>query len=164
MQVDVEGAVRTARLAAQFDWTWYLDKDLSAFCDAAGWSLGESSDRRTDIRTDLRVRPPRASVARRRRMFDEMSVHVSDEIDRSIPWAQRRRSLVDAFAALGEGLTLALDNPTRVTPGESAMMSWECPRVWIKLQIVYDTVYLYLISQESQATADAAARYDAGYW
>ncbi|MFE3758880.1 DUF6301 family protein [Nocardia tengchongensis] len=164
MQVDVEGAVRTARLAAEFDWTWYLDKDLPRFCDAAGWDLGESTEYRTDMRTDLRVQRPHASVRRVKRMFDTMLVHVSDEIDQSIPWAERRRFLVDGFAALGNGLFPAMGRPTRIAPGQSAMMSWEHPRVWIELKIFSNTVMLSLISQEWQATADAEARYEAGEW
>ncbi|MGW5106684.1 DUF6301 family protein [Nocardia sp. NPDC004123] len=164
MRVDVEGAVRTARLAAEFDWTWYLDKDLPRFCDAAGWDLGESTEYGTDMHTDLRVVHPRASVWRRKRMFDTMLVHVSDEIEASIPWAERRRSLVDGFAALGNGLFPAMGPPTRIAPGQSAMMSWEHPRVWIELKIFSDTVMLTLISQDWQATADAEARYLAGDW
>ncbi|MFE3188037.1 DUF6301 family protein [Nocardia sp. NPDC059240] len=164
LQVDVEGAIRTARLAAEFDWTWYLDKDLPGFCDAAGWDLGESTEYRTDLRTDLRVQRPYASADRQKRMFDEVSVLVSDEIDPSISWAQRRRPLVDGFAAVGNGLFPAMGSPTRVAPGESAMMSWERPLVWIQLKIVYNTIVLSLISQESQETADGEARYLAGNW
>ncbi|MTE11506.1 DUF6301 family protein [Nocardia aurantiaca] len=163
MHVDVEGAVRTARLAAEFDWTWYLDKDLPRFCDAAGWNLGESTEYGTDMCTDLRVQRPHASATRCKRMFDELSVLVSDEID-PFPWAQRWRSLVDGFAAVGNGLLPVMGNPTRLAPGENAMMSWEHPRVWIELKIVFNTVRLNLISQEGQANADAAARYEAGDW
>ncbi|MEV0339169.1 DUF6301 family protein [Nocardia sp. NPDC050713] len=164
MHVDIEGAARTARMAAEFGWTWYLDKDLPGFCDVAGWSLGESTEYRTNLHTDLRLQRPHASVTRRKRMFDKMSVLVSDKIDSSASWAQRQRSLVDGFAALGNGLFPVMGSPTRLAPGEDAMMSWEHPRVWIELKVVYDTVNLNLISQEWQATADAEARYEAGDW
>ncbi len=40
MHVDIEGATRIVRLAAEFDWTWALD-DLEPFCAQAGWEVVE---------------------------------------------------------------------------------------------------------------------------
>ena len=57
MHVDIEGATRIARLAAEFDWTWAVD-DLEPFCAQAGWELVEFGQTGGSIRTDLRVGRP----------------------------------------------------------------------------------------------------------
>lgn len=54
MHVDIEGATRIARLAAEFDWTWSVD-DLEPFCAQAGWEVVELDQTGASIRTGLRV-------------------------------------------------------------------------------------------------------------
>ena len=54
MHVDIEGATRIARLAAEFDWTWAVD-DLEPFCAQAGWEVVELDQTGASIRTGLRV-------------------------------------------------------------------------------------------------------------
>jgi hypothetical protein len=43
LHADIQGAVRTARLAADFDWTWAAE-DLERFCTTAGWHTERFSD------------------------------------------------------------------------------------------------------------------------
>ena len=61
MHVDIEGATRIARLAAEFDWTWAVD-DLEPFCAQAGWELVELRQGGASIRTNLHVSRPKANM------------------------------------------------------------------------------------------------------
>ncbi|WP_027503353.1 DUF6301 family protein [Rhodococcus sp. UNC363MFTsu5.1] len=54
MHADIEGAVRTARLAARFDWTWDSE-DLERFCAAAGWQALRRSDTAATLTTNLDI-------------------------------------------------------------------------------------------------------------
>ncbi|MFI1239993.1 DUF6301 family protein [Nocardia salmonicida] len=164
LSADYDGAVRIATLAAGFDWTWYIDKDLQRFCDAAGWSITGSIKWRDDLRTDLRIQSRSAEVGFRKRMFDDIWLPVTDPVDQSLPFEQRRTALVDTFAAFGDRLTDALGPPTRREPGEDGTLLWDRHRVWIRLEVGRRDIRLHLVSAERQATADAAAKHDAGDW
>ncbi|GAB2636479.1 DUF6301 family protein [Nocardia goodfellowii] len=63
MQVDTQGAVQTARCAADFDWTWSV-ADLGRFGRTMGWTRvkGRYGD---SFETDLQVNEPIAQVGYR---------------------------------------------------------------------------------------------------
>lgn len=164
LPADYDGAVRIALLAAGFDWTWYIDKDLQRFCDAAGWSSTGSTEYRDDLRTDLDIQSRSAAVGFVKRMFDDIWLPVTDQLDESLPPERRQKALVATFAAFGDRLIEALGPPTRREPGETGTLLWDRYRVWIRLEVGLEDIHLRLASWEFQATADAEAKYDAGDW
>ncbi|MGW3541124.1 DUF6301 family protein [Nocardia niigatensis] len=164
LPADYDGAVRIAVLAAGFDWTWYIDKDLQRFCDAAGWAITGSTKYRDDLRTDLSIQSRSATVGFVKRMFDDIWLPVTDQVDESLPWDQRQKALVDTFAAFGDRLIEALGPPTRREPGDDGTLLWDRYRVWIRLEVGPGDIRLHLVSWEYQATADAEAKYLAGDW
>ncbi|MFI6166306.1 DUF6301 family protein [Nocardia sp. NPDC051052] len=161
---DYDGAVRIALLAAGFDWTWYIDKDLQRFCDAAGWSITGATKCRDDLRTDLGIQSQSATVGFVKRMFDDIRLPVTDQLDKSLPWERRQKALVATFAAFGDRLIEALGPPTRCEPGATGTLLWDRYRVWIRLEVGLGDIRLHLVSWEYQATADAEAKHDAGDW
>ncbi|GAB3212503.1 DUF6301 family protein [Nocardia tengchongensis] len=161
---DYDGAVRIATLAAGFDWTWYIEKDLQRFCDAAGWSITGSTEYGDDLRTDLRIQSRSAKVGFVKRMFDDIRIPVTDRLDQSLPWEQMRTALADTFAAFADRLIDALGPPTRREPDEDGTLLWDRHRVWIRLEVGVRDIRLHLVSWEWQATADAEAKYHAGDW
>ncbi|MCU1644953.1 MAG: hypothetical protein JWN03_5228 [Nocardia sp.] len=164
LPADYDGAVRIATLAAGFDWTWYIDKDLQRFCDAAGWSITGSNEYRDDLRTDLSIQSRSATVGFMKRMFDDIWLPVTDRLDESLPWEQRRKALADTFVVFGDRLIEALGPPTGREPGETGTLLWDRYRVWIRLEVGSGDIRLHIVSWEWQAAADAEAKYDAGDW
>ncbi|WP_405166732.1 DUF6301 family protein [Nocardia sp. NBC_01499] len=133
MQVDIEGAVRIAALAKEFDWTGYVD-DLPQFCDLAGWEIARSGENGATLRTDMDVRRPEARVFKQKRIFEYISPYVTDIVDRSVQWGEARKLVVDAFADLGNALISTIGIPDRTIPGIHPAMGWDNLNISIDLR------------------------------
>ncbi|MGY0502157.1 DUF6301 family protein [Nocardia sp. FBN12] len=133
MQVDAEGAVRVARLAKEFEWTGDID-DLRRFGEVAGWEVTWSGDNGITFLTNLDVMRPEARTFMRKRTFSDISLYVTDIVDRSVPWVQCRQLVVDSFVDLGGALEAVLGVPTRKDPGVQAAIGWDYLGVSINLR------------------------------
>ena len=107
MHVDIEGATRIARLAAEFDWTWAVD-DLEPFCAQAGWELVELRHAGGSIRTNFHVSRPTANMFGRQHRMDSISILVTDVADDATPMTLVRPLLVEGFTNLDVALTALL--------------------------------------------------------
>ncbi|MDF2899187.1 MAG: hypothetical protein K0Q46_5973, partial [Rhodococcus erythropolis] len=119
MHVDIEGATRIARLAAEFDWTWAVD-DLEPFCAQAGWELVELDQTGASIRTGLRVGRPESIMFGRQHRMDWISIFVSDVADDATPMTVVRPLLVEGFTNLDVAFTALLGTATSAEPGPEA--------------------------------------------
>ncbi|MFE4456559.1 DUF6301 family protein [Nocardia tengchongensis] len=129
MQADVAGALRTARLAAKFDWSW-TDRDLDRFCSAAGWTPQKSDTGSAFLQTSLDVVKARAYA----RLNDGWlsSISKSGLLLISVPVAGLPtgsgagwfESSGDAFAAIATQLMGLLGNPDRHTAGSVPALTW----------------------------------------
>ncbi|AGT95606.1 hypothetical protein O5Y_28945 [Rhodococcus erythropolis CCM2595] len=128
MHVDIEGATRIARLAAEFDWTWAVD-DLEPFCAQAGWELVELRQGGASIRTNLHVCRPKAMTV-------------------------VRPLLDEGFANLTAALTSVLPIPTYSEPGPEATIRWDLPKVVVELSMRPRAIHLQLTSPKYQAWVD----------
>ncbi|MGW0247611.1 DUF6301 family protein [Nocardia goodfellowii] len=133
MRVDIEGAVQIARLAKDFDWTGYVD-DLPRFSQLAGWEPSWSSGSGVTYRTGMELLRPEALAFKRKRIFADISVYVTDIIDDSVPWEESRKLVIDAFADLGNALTEEMGIPVRTVPGLHPQLGWDYPNISINLR------------------------------
>ncbi|MGY4103612.1 DUF6301 family protein [Nocardia sp. R16R-3T] len=159
MNVDIEGAIRIARLAAEFDWTWRID-DIPRFCESVGWQIVESWDNGAELRTDLQLQRPVAYVHPQKRIIDDISCLVTDIADDELPWVEIRRLVVNAFADLAEGITENLGIPTYGLPGSHATMAWNRENVILKLSASPQVVNLNFVGPEHQKFLDEVAARD----
>ncbi|KAB2584834.1 hypothetical protein BS297_13510 [Rhodococcus erythropolis] len=153
MHVDIEGATRIARLAAEFDWTWAVD-DLEPFCAQAGWGLVESDQTGASMRTNLHVSRPTANMFGRQHRMDSISIFVTDLADDATPMTVVRPLLVEGFTNLDVALTALLGTVTSAEPGPTAALRWDLPKAVISLHLSVSAIYLDLKSPGYQAWMD----------
>ncbi|WP_405164773.1 DUF6301 family protein [Nocardia sp. NBC_01499] len=153
MHADIEGAIRIARLAAEFDWTGKVD-DVEPFCAAAGWELVQGEGISPWIRTDFAVNRPIAAVDLMKRRIDLLSIYATDVADVEAPYARVKGEVYDCFVELGQALTETLGPPTRREAGEDAMLGWDLPKIVVELTTSIGAVYLDLVSCEYRAELD----------
>lgn len=137
MRVDLDGAVRVARLAASFRWTWTF-ADLESFCAVAGWRVAESWALETTLTTDLDVDSPRADAStflglrrwrRGRSVMNSLTVWVSDISSEPDADAQVNAGLT----ALTERLTTEIGAPDSPDDYSATAARWDLPDVRIRL-------------------------------
>ncbi|PBI97177.1 hypothetical protein BKP42_31560 [Rhodococcus erythropolis] len=151
MHVDVEGAARIARLAAEFDWTWAVD-DLEPFCAQDGWELVELDQNGASMRTGLRVGRPEPIMFGRNRTMRYISIFVSDVADDATPMTVVRPLLVEGFTNLDVAFTALLGTATSAEP--EATIRWDLPKAVITLNRGVSAIHLHLKSPGYQAWAD----------
>eukprot|EP01133_Synstelium_polycarpum_P023764 gene23764-28493_t len=151
MHVDIEGATRIARLAAEFDWTWAVD-DLEPFCAQAGWELVELRHAGGSIRTNFHVSRPTANMFGRQHRMDSISILVTDVADDATPLTVVRPLLVEGFTNLDVALTALLGTATSAEP--EATIRWDLPKAVITLNLGVSAIHLHLKSPGYQAWAD----------
>ena len=153
MHVDIEGATRIARLAAEFDWTWTVD-DLEPFCTQAGWEVVELDQNGASIRTNLHVSRPKANMYRFNRSMQYISILVTDLADDATPMPVVRPLLDEGFTNLDVALTALLGAATSAEPGPEAVLRWDLPKAVITLNLSVSAIFLDLKSPEYQAWMD----------
>ncbi|WP_027503352.1 DUF6301 family protein [Rhodococcus sp. UNC363MFTsu5.1] len=153
MHVDIEGATRIARLAAEFDWTWAVD-DLEPFCAQAGWELVELRQGGASIRTTINVSRPESVMYRRNRSMRYFSAYVSDVADNATPMTVVRPLLDEGFTNLAVAFTALLGAATSAEPGPEAVLRWDLPKAVISLHLGFRAIHLDLTSPGYQAWLD----------
>ncbi|MDN5547688.1 MAG: DUF6301 family protein [Rhodococcus sp. (in: high G+C Gram-positive bacteria)] len=153
MHVDVEGAARIARLAAEFDWTWAVD-DLEPFCAQAGWEVVESDQTGASIRTGLRVGRPESIMFGRQHRMNWISIFVTDVADDATPMTVVRPLLDEGFTNLDVAFTALLGTATSAEPGPEATIRWDLPKAVITLHRGFSAIHLALKSPKYQAWMD----------
>ena len=153
MHVDIEGATRIARLAAEFDWTWSVD-DLEPFCARAGWEVVELDQTGASIRTGLRVGRPESIMFGRQHRMDWISIFVSDVADDATPMTVVSPLLVEGFTNLDVAFTALLGTATSAEPGPEATIRWDLPKAVITLNLGFSAIHLHLTSPGYQAWVD----------
>ncbi|MGB3362341.1 MAG: DUF6301 family protein [Rhodococcus qingshengii] len=153
MHVDIEGATRIARLAAEFDWTWSVD-DLEPFCAQAGWEVVELDQTGASIRTGLRVGRPESIMFGRQHRMDWISIFVSDVADDATPMTVVRPLLVERFTNLDVAFTALLGTATSAEPGPEATIRCDLPKAVITLNLGFSAIHLHLTSPGYQAWVD----------
>jgi hypothetical protein len=153
MHVDIEGATRIARLAAEFDWTWSVD-DLEPFCAQAGWEVVELDQTGASIRTGLRVGQSESIMFGRQHRMDWISIFVSDVADDATPMTVVRPLLVEGFTNLDVAFTALLGTATSAEPGPEATIRWDLPKVVVELGMSPRAIHLQLTSPKYQAWVD----------
>ncbi|MFD6104446.1 DUF6301 family protein [Nocardia salmonicida] len=135
MQTDIEGAIRVARLASSFDWTWTSD-NLDNFSTTVGWHAQRYSSRSVTFQTGLNLgrdwaeaRFDRHRLATTQPGQDvEVSyarVSISDRVDPDDLYS--REELVDIFAEMHGRLVAELGSVSRRNIGSTPGLVWDLP-------------------------------------
>lgn len=168
MHVDIDGAVRIARIAADFEWTWTL-ADLQPFCAKTGWKITESRKLGVNLVTDLAINRLDASVyhsrdlkrwRRNRSIVREISIFVSDVSDEPDVAAQIDSALITLIEQFSREL-----GPTAPPEEDSHPTGrWDLRNVVVLLSGNYPSnrtpwlgsIHLKLVSPAVQALRDTA--------
>ncbi|QVI19079.1 hypothetical protein KHQ06_21705 [Nocardia tengchongensis] len=147
MHADIEGAVRIARLAADFEWTWTVE-NIERFCRIAGWQQPVSDEFGfgAEILTDLRVSRPAAYAAYDSDFYQltglpegevpYIVVALSDAIPGDSP--EIYEPLVDSFSEITDRLVPAFGQPFRLH-GDRPRIVWDLPGlVTLVLELAFD--------------------------
>ncbi|MFE3058676.1 DUF6301 family protein [Nocardia sp. NPDC059239] len=142
MQVDIAGAVRIARLAADFEWTWTVE-NLKRFYREAGWQSESDQDLGGKLRTGLMVSVPcgyaeYAPDFFRDYVIDEGEVEyllalVTDMVEDTS--RDGHIWLVDAFVELADQLALELGTPLGRVTASNPRIAWILPRAVLFLSV-----------------------------
>ncbi|MFF0632977.1 DUF6301 family protein [Nocardia sp. NPDC004151] len=150
MHVDIDGATRIARTAAEFDWTWYVE-DIERFCSTLGWEVASRGEYGAEIHTNLPISHPAADVYWQKRTVNYISTRISDM---PVESNEQRRALLAGFAELPEALIEVLGAPTGMLTDEQAVIRWDLPKVVLFIRLSDHAVSLKLVSPEYQAWKD----------
>ncbi|MFX0581170.1 DUF6301 family protein [Nocardia nepalensis] len=151
MHADIEGAIRIAGLAAQFDWSGKID-DIEPFCAVAGWEIVHEEGMDPLIRTDLAVNRPVAYIYLRKRRMDYLSIYVTDAAAPDVIPLEVEPELRGCFTDLGRALTETLGAPTRHDTDEE--LRWDLSEIVIRLVRGIGSVDIDLVGRQYQAEMD----------
>ncbi|MEU4416478.1 DUF6301 family protein [Nocardia salmonicida] len=132
MQADIEGAVRIARIARDFAWTWGQE-DIERFRLTAGWTLLRRGDHgNTCLSTDLRVNLNRANAYSNRQYIrgregrdeslERLAINITDvarDADEVLSTA-----LSECFDQLTERLTREFGRASHTESKPDAEIGW----------------------------------------
>jgi len=153
MHADVDGAARTARAAAEFDWTWAVE-DLTRFCLITGWEITELRKRGASVTTNLAVNRPDANVSFGDGEMKYLSIYITDSVDSNAGEMAARQ--VDLFADLSTRLTTELGSPTWRKPGSNAKVGWNKAKARITLTAIPGLIHLRIVNPAYQEWIDSA--------
>lgn len=132
MNADLDGALRIANLAADYDWLWTAE-NAESFCRLAQFQIDQRHPELAALQTSLCVNPHTgfmmssrkllASAGRPSQSVVQLSVQITDSGDESSP--SLHKSLVDLFADLSGSFIAEFGSPTRWSPGEYAEIGWD---------------------------------------
>lgn len=147
MHADIEGAVRIARLAADFDWTWTVE-NLELFCRVAGWQQPAPDEfgYGAEIQTDLSVSRPAAYAA-----YDSSCYRLTGLPDGEVPYivvavsdampgdsAEVHEALINSFSEMTARLVREFGQPFRLHGGRTRI-GWDLPGlVTLVLELAFD--------------------------
>ncbi len=140
MSADLHGAVRIARIAAEFDWTW-TRRDVRRLCEVTGWREVSRSDLLVSLETDLDVPEPvsyvftglhRVPALRKAGQDIEfISAYVATSPVGAQPPADAE--VAEHYSRVRDSLAAGLGSPTWHTSGLEIETAWELPQVVISL-------------------------------
>ncbi|MFF2556479.1 DUF6301 family protein [Nocardia sp. NPDC058058] len=141
MHVDIDGAVRIARVAADFGWTWTL-ADLQPFCTKTGWRITKFRELGAELTTNFAVNRQDASASlpegirrwrRDRSDMDQLSIFVSDVSDEADVITQIDSALMTMIEQFSQEL-----GPSAPSEDDSHPTGrWDLPDVVIRLNGSY---------------------------
>ncbi|MFF2397424.1 DUF6301 family protein [Nocardia sp. NPDC058114] len=147
MNGDIEGAVRVAKAAKAFSWTW-ADEDVERFRSVVGWEFLGRNRESYSLATDLDVNIPHADVScdgfllRKyggdRESILQISVYVTDIAKDQV---EHLRQLFDQFSAQ---LTRELGEPDEKIAGEK--IEWSTPSGIIALMGGAMSIHLEVVN------------------
>jgi hypothetical protein len=147
LQADLDGAVRVAQLAAEFDWSWKPD-DVQRFCQAAGWTVTDIFEGGATLTTDLDLARP-AAYPRFRDDLKSILVFVAAVPDGEYDGTTRPASELDTD--LVKRLTGLFGKPTRRRRTKRGVESdWELPTLAITITPGDTSIGLHLNSPAYQ--------------
>lgn len=150
MHADIEGAVRTARLAAHFDWTWDSE-DLERFCAAAGWQVERFSATDAEIITNLDINRRSGDASLTWGPLQIIRLRVTDvaDPDTDIPVV-----MAELLGELSVPMAAEFGEGTPVASGIVKELRWDLPNVVIILSAGLRSVAMRLVSPKHQAWTD----------
>ncbi|NKR48391.1 hypothetical protein GS545_03975 [Rhodococcus hoagii] len=150
MHADIEGAVRTARLAAHLDWTWDSE-DLERFCAAAGWQSERFSDTAATLTTNLDINRRSGNAHLTWGPLNYIDIRVTDAAD---PGTRVPEVMAEFLTELSVPMTAEFGEGTPVTAGIVKELRWDLPNVVIILSAGLGAVTMRLVSPKHQAWTD----------
>ncbi|MBP1158236.1 MULTISPECIES: DUF6301 family protein [unclassified Rhodococcus (in: high G+C Gram-positive bacteria)] len=150
MHADIEGAVRTARLAAHFDWTWDSE-DLERFCAAAGWQAERFSDNAATLTTNLDINRRSGDASLIWGPLQIIRLWVTDVAD---PGTRMPEVMAELLGELSVPMAAEFGEGTPVTSGIVKKLRWDLPNVVIILSAGLGSVAMRLVSPKHQAWTD----------
>ncbi|MFD3511133.1 DUF6301 family protein [Nocardia sp. NPDC058666] len=166
MYVDIAGAVRAAKLFAEFNWTWTMS-DIPKLCSLAGWLISDADEGGAIIATDLDVRRPEAIAFEAQQSFaywgrpeqevQGISVRVGDRPAAEAPndlltrqhYTSLHTELSTALGGLDEGRA-GTNPPFTIWHGRNVIIELAMAPGLIKLDATNPT-YRWMVDQESDS-------------
>lgn len=167
MKADIDGAVRIARIASGFDWTW-TEQDVSRFCQAAQWNiLHEDRGYGPTLRTNLEVHLPQCQAYLSWRWMDRQNGSAG-AIDRLVVYvadsgqSTSAKPLSDALHhQLRDRLIEELGPVSEYVFGEDLETDyWRGPDVVISLAAHDTFIHMDLVSPRYQRSLDDDGAHD----
>lgn len=156
MHVDIDGATRIARAAAEFDWTWYIE-DIERFCVILGWELTRRGENGASILTNLPINRPKSRVYSQKRKIDYISVWVSDVAGED---GHQGRVLIDGFVEIHAALIEVLGPPTGMLSDDEPEIRWDFPKVVLFISLGDRSINLEIVNPEHQAWKEELKEYE----
>ncbi|MFE4502447.1 DUF6301 family protein [Rhodococcus sp. NPDC056743] len=150
MHADIEGAVRIARLAAHFDWTWDSE-DLERFCANAGWQAERFSDTAATLATNLDINRRSGNASLTWGPLQIIRLWVTDVAD---PDTDIPEVMAKLLGELSVPMAAEFGDGTPVTAGIVKELRWDLPNVVIVLSAGLGAVTMRLVSPKRQAWTD----------
>ncbi|MFI6871689.1 DUF6301 family protein [Nocardia sp. NPDC050406] len=158
MSSDVAGAVRVARAAARYEWTW-TRANLIRFCENLGWEASDTEDGVT-VTTNLVVRKPTAMIYLDAAALADLEEFDQDLLEVVVIVARAESSETSAatqscFTRIAAALSTTLGPGTHSYPSGEPAPAWDLEKVFIRLGMVPGLIGLYLVNPAYQASIDA---------
>jgi hypothetical protein len=169
MQADIEGAIRVARLAANFDWTWTVE-NVQRFYREAGWQSDSDPKSGAELRTGLMVSEPWGSAEYAAEFFRDYGIDggevkhflvlVTDVVDDAS--LAGHRWLVDAFSELADRIEHEVGPSLGRVKVADPTMVWKLPKAVLFLSTDTDdaAIQMKIVNPAYQEWLDRLADED----
>ncbi|MFF2549552.1 DUF6301 family protein [Nocardia sp. NPDC058058] len=170
MKADIDGAVRIARIAGEFGWTW-TEPDVARFCAATGWSvLHGDRGYGPNLRTDLDVHLAQCRVSFSARIMDRQeggggiidrfAVYVAD----SERTESEKARFIAAHRELRDRLIEELGPTSEYVFGEDLEADyWRRTDVVVSVSVHDSFIQLDFVNPRYQRWLDEEGAYDFSY-
>ncbi|MFR9750493.1 DUF6301 family protein [Nocardia sp. 004] len=156
MKSDIEGAVRLARTAMEFDWTWQAE-DLPPFCEKVDWQVSEIDENGATLVTTLDVFRKDAIVffsADSSGRISWMTLFVAD-VESDCRGVKPSAEQADIYSLLETRIIKELGPPDRRLPDRGEpKTTWDLENVCIELYTVNSSIAFHIVNPEYQELLD----------